>query len=66
MSDPLLSLNDVAKELGVSRSTLQRMYRQYKTIEPPVQISRRRLGYFRSTVERIKREIASQQTERIM
>lgn len=65
-NDPILGLNEVAQELGVSRSTLRRMYRLYGMIEPPVQISHRRLGYFRSTVERIKDEIRKSKTGRVV
>lgn len=52
--DPMISLAQAARELGVGRTTLWRMYTHYGTAPKPEPVSRGRVGYRLSTIEALK------------
>lgn len=49
--DPMITVKQAALELGISRTTLWKMYTHYKTFPKPERISPGRVGYRLSTVE---------------
>lgn len=57
--DPMISVAEAARELGVGRTTLWRMYTHYGTFPRPQRISPGRVGYRLSTVEAYKQREAS-------
>ncbi len=49
--DPILRLPQAARMLGVSRTTLWRLYSEHDLLPPPIQLSPGRVGYRQSTLE---------------
>ena len=54
--DPVLNLGESAEYLGVSRTTLWRMYAKDGMISPPARFSRGKTGYLQSYLETWKRD----------
>lgn len=49
--DRILSLDEVAAILGISKGTLWRWHQKDKTIAPPLKVKNRAIGYKQSTIE---------------
>ncbi|WP_299310587.1 helix-turn-helix domain-containing protein [uncultured Halomonas sp.] len=50
-TDPVLTVTQAARWLGVSRSTLWRLHAHYGALPAPMRLSPGRVGYRRSTLE---------------
>jgi excisionase family DNA binding protein len=65
LNDPILTIQDAAADLSVSRRTIYDWVHK-GLIEPPQKLGPRRVGYLRSTIERFKatRPLAFQPSRR--